>query len=468
MARGQKQSVGAITVAMIAFAALWLTSTVFLVVLYTGQEELKSDMERAQRDVRRLISPSERSSISLVQNASESGPTVVGLLESARRDVAQLATGNPDDDVATVRAGRDAVLDAITRDGSVTDADRFENASLLEALTMLNEAHKTLAGLYAKAQQTGTRLDEEVTDLTERVEAQKVDFEQRASELSVQLAEVETGRTKYRTERDGAVQRIQEQFEAAEAQSTAELTHERQKTARLERDLTELRKRFAAREEKFGELLMGPEAMATARQPDGMILTAIPGDTVVYIDLGRDDRLALGLQFAVYPAAAGIPADGRAKAQIEVVAIMDTSAECKVVALARNEVLLEGDLIANPIYDPTRPQTFLVAGEFDLDSDGTPDPRGAAVMESMIKDWGGVLTTELTAQTDFVVLGAAPRKPRARGDTSAESSGQYSVAQRAWERYMDTLRSAKALSIPIMTQEVFLNFLGYRGRVALR
>jgi len=81
MARGQQQGVNAITVWMIVFVALWLTSTVFLVILYTGQEDLHSENTRLQSANRRLISPAEDKAIDLVKNAQETGPTVVGLLE---------------------------------------------------------------------------------------------------------------------------------------------------------------------------------------------------------------------------------------------------------------------------------------------------------------------------------------------------------------------------------------------------
>lgn len=468
MARTPLQSVGAITVWMIVFVALWLVSTVLLVVLYTGQAELKSDSSRLRADADRLISRSERSSIELVRNLVDGGPTAVGLLEGARRETTLLATGNADDNVDTIRANRDRLFAEIKRDGLVTDADRLEGLSLLEALATLYEAYTTQSRILQEARESTDRLEDEVTELTRLNEAQKNDFDERARQLSDQLAAAEAGRAEYRAERDRAIERLQRQFEAARARSTAELTNQRQQTAKLERDLAELRKRFAAREEKFGELLMGPAAFATARQPDGTILTAIPGDDVVYIDLGRKDRLTLGLQFAVYSAETGIPADGRSKAQIEVAAISDSTAECKIVDRAESQIVLKGDLIANPIYDPSRAQTFLVIGEFDFDGNGTADRGGTAVIESMVTDWGGVLTTELTARTDFVVLGAAPRKPRPVSDPSAEQAERNTAAQREWDRYTETVASAKALSIPVMTQDLFLNFLGYQGRYASR
>jgi hypothetical protein len=74
----------------------------------------------------------------------------------------------------------------------------------------------------------------------------------------------------------------------------------------------------------------------------------------------------------------------------------------------------------------------------------------------------------LTALTDFVVVGAAPTRPRTGREVSSQPGESSGTAQQAWDRYMTTLTSARSLSVPVMSQEVFLNFLGYRGRMARR
>jgi hypothetical protein len=210
--------------------------------------------------------------------------------------------------------------------------------------------------------------------------------------------------------------------------------------------------------------MIGPQELSTARQPDGRILTAVPGDEVVYIDLGRNDRLVLGIAFAVYSADDGIPADGRAKARIEVVSIDEEAAECKIVGVAPNEIILEGDLIANPIYEPNRAVGFLVVGEFDLDHDGVLDADGAAAVESLIIEWGGTLSSEVTALTDFVVLGGAPRRPRPLPEGAPEQAERHRMVLQVYDHYVKTAEAARTLAVPILTQEVFLNFLGYTRR----
>ncbi len=470
MARGQQQGVNAITVWMIVFVALWLTSTVFLVILYTGQEDLHSENNRLQSANRRLISPAEDKAIELVKSAQETGPTVVGLLEEARSQTAAMASGEASDGASAVRTKRDQLLRLIRTEGSVSKPDVFEDVSYHDALIRMYEAFKGEHGLRQTAEDRAGQLETQMTQLVEAGTNQKDDFDKRTKETSQQLSQCETDRGTYRAERDKVVEKIERDFEASSKRNDADLTKERQQRQAAEKRLVDLQKRLAAQQEKLGGLLIGPEKLATARQPDGKVLTAVPGDSAVYINLGRQHGLTLGLRFAVYSAQTGIPEDGRAKAQIEVVSISDSSAECRIVSVAANEVILEGDLIANPVYDPNRPLTFVVLGEFDLNRDGLPDRDGAATLESLITHWGGTVSTELTPLTDFVVLGAAPRRPKAAGEGADQAgpSAAKDPAQRAWARYNELLDSAKTLSVPILTQDVFLNFLGYGGRHVVR
>ncbi len=463
MTRGQQQGTGTTTVAMVVFAALWLVSTVLLVFIYVDQEELVNDNARLKDDNAVLISQSERNSLQLLQSAHKEGPTVVGLLEGARADTAEAATGEPGDDVATVRSKLDELLRTIRSERIVSSPRRYEDVSYHDALSMLYEAFNSQHAQHQAASDRVGQLEAKVDQLVSANTELQNEFEKRVTELADQLAEAESGRAEMLRERDEALTRLEREFDQRRQQGDADLTEERQRVAALIQQLGELRKSFAAYQEKFGELMIGPEEHSTARRPDGRILTAIPGDQVVYIDLGRLHAIPLGLRFAVYSAETGIPVDGTPKAQIEVVSVSEDSAQCKIVRLYGHQPILPGDLIGNPVYDRNRPLSFLVVGVFDLNHDGAADSDGVAAIESMITDWGGTLSSELTALTDFVVLGGAPRRPRRERETSSEQSARYQAMKRAFDRYTETLATAKSLSVPILPQEVFLHFLGYAG-----
>ncbi|MEK6676684.1 MAG: hypothetical protein AABZ47_13660, partial [Planctomycetota bacterium] len=310
------------------------------------------------------------------------------------------------------------------------------------------------------AEERAVKLDAEVARLVQLTADQKADFEKRAQLLTDQQLAVEGERASYRTDRDAAVSALEKEFENRRTQQDADLTKERQQRARSERQLTELRKRVANQQKKQGELQIGPEPLITARRPDGKILMAVPGDDIVYVDLAQGDRLTLGLRFAVYSASSGIPEDGRAKAQIDVVSIAQDTSSCRIVGVAPGEVILEGDWIANPVYDRHRAPTFVVLGEFDLNRDGTTDIQGRSTIESLIREWGGTLTDDVSASTDFVVVGISPAKPKIHTDPTPEQAARAEAMQRNWDRYSLTVTLANSLSIPVMPQEVFLSFLG--------
>jgi hypothetical protein len=370
------------------------------------------------------------------------------------------------DDAAAVRAKLDDLLRTIRSDGIVSESEvqNYQDVSYHEALTMLYGEFGKDHALLADATDRVAQLEGEVDKLIEGNAAEKDNLDSRAQEISQQLADVEEDRTRYRRERDEQVAALERRNEDHRRQADADLTEERQRSAELDGRVVELQQRTQALQEKFSGLMIGPQELGTARQPDGRILTAVPGDDVVYIDRGRNDRLVLGMMFAVYSADDGIPADGRAKAQIEVVSIDDEAAECKIVAVAPNELILEGDLVANPIYEPNRAVGFLVVGVFDLNHDGVPDADGVATIESLVTEWGGTISAELTALTDFVVLGGAPRRPRPLSDGSPEQTDQHDMMQQVYDRYVETIEAARTLAVPILNQEVFLNFLGYTRR----
>ncbi|MCH7705205.1 MAG: hypothetical protein IIB61_08835, partial [Planctomycetes bacterium] len=79
MARAQQRGSSATTVWMLIFSGLWLASTVWLVILYTGQEELRLRTEQAESKKNRAVSRTEERSIAAFNEAREGGPTLAGL-----------------------------------------------------------------------------------------------------------------------------------------------------------------------------------------------------------------------------------------------------------------------------------------------------------------------------------------------------------------------------------------------------
>ena len=468
MAKSQLQKINAMTVWMIMFVGLWLAATVCLVILYTGQAELQEEVDRSREAYAKVVSSSEMSSIELAKRGQARGPTVVGLIEGARAHTAELATGNPDDDAPAVQAKLDQLLQTIRNGGVVPRPERFDGASYHEALSVLYKEFEGQVGLWRETERRLAEVDKEIERLAQAQSQQKDVLDKRTKEITDQFTAGERDRVKFREDSEARIAQIEKDFEGKRQQSESDLTNERRAGNELRNKLVVRESRIDTLQKMVSDYLPGPGGLITARKHDGIILKAVPGDDVVYISLGRDDRLVLDLVFAVYSAEGGIPKSGRSKAQIRVVSINANSADCEVVRLRPGEIISEGDLIANPVFDADRPVSFVVLGKYDLDRNGVFDTDGAAEIEALITNWGGRVLTNLTGLTDFVVVGAPPRAPRKNADQSPEQAMRDKKLQAGRDRFAETLKQAHLLSVPVLSERVFLSYLGYNGALSGR
>lgn len=467
MAKAQ-QRISAITIWMIVFVGLWLASTVILVILYTEHEDLKNLARQRLTQKQTAVSATEEREIELIRAPSASGPTMVGILNEERQLTAQYATGDPENSASVVRERRDALIKRIATDQLVADHAAYAGQPLLGMAEKLYEEYRSATDALTEARNSVKQLTDQLDQNVAAKTAQATEFDKKAQELTEQSVKSEQGRTETDKEYAASLAQIKGETDRKLEAIDDILAKERAEKAELVKNLDTIKERLAVLDEQVGPLRIGPKPLTTARLADGTVLQAVPGDKMVYIDLGKDDRLVLGMQFAVYSYETGIPPDGRGKGRIEVVSIYEDSAECKIVETFRNQVIFPNDLVANPVYDRNRAPTFLVIGEFDLNHDGATDPDGVGTVESLVSAWGGTIVDDLTARTDFVVLGASPSQPPPIGQVSPEEAQRLEAARRAFDRYTEAVAKAKDLAVPVLTQNVFLHFLGYSGRGGLR
>ena len=156
----------------------------------------------------------------------------------------------------------------------------------------------------------------------------------------------------------------------------------------------------------------------------------------------------------------------RGKATIEVMSVGENSATCRIVRQERGRPILEGDLIANIVYDPNVTYRFFVFGDFDLNNTGQSTKTDKQVVERMITEWGGKLGDSLSYDTDFLVLGPEPKKPEELPADVVDfvKRSAYAEAKKEYDRYQDLLKDARSLSIPVLNQNRFLSLVGYYRR----
>ncbi len=452
---------------MIGFVFLWLASTVLLVLLYTDQEGLQNRITALEGENSKLVRSGDKN-LPWYSQADARGDSMAKLCEDARMQIAKLAVGpdaQPGEDYETVKNRVTPLTNQIINDGLVEETASLESVELLPAMTVLYESFKSERSRRLSAEDRSAQLEQDMQANVQALETLRSEFDTASDRLSRQVAKMEADRTDYATTRDGEVDELERGLDQMRQDFSRDLQEQRNVAAEERQRLEELQVRFAEIRAKLGELQITPGENLTARRADGQVIYAPKGSDMVSINLGKAHQLTPGLQFAVYPYT-GIPANGQAKARIEVTRINDSTAECRIVAIDRTEVLIEGDVVANPVYDPRRPLRFHVVGVFDLDGDGVDDPDGGAQIRGLIRDWGGHVLDELSTRVDFLVIGYTPVIPKfLSGDSQGRRDPGQSAREKQFEqqldRYEQAVRTANDLSIPILTQDMLTSFLGY-------
>jgi hypothetical protein len=174
----------------------------------------------------------------------------------------------------------------------------------------------------------------------------------------------------------------------------------------------------------------------------------------------------LGVRYGSDAAAEG---DG----SIEVMEVGPDSSRCRITRATKGHSIQVNDLIANVVYhnDKTRQTRFVIYGDFDLDGDGIATPAERDRLVSMILGEGGQVDDEVTAQTDYLVMGARPASPTVVVDTTAPAAAPGTITdQRSREqnRYDDLIASTRSLSIPVLNANRFLSMIGYYNTTIVR
>jgi hypothetical protein len=340
--------------------------------------------------------------------------------------------------------------------------------TLANGVTQLQQERMTLQGQLAAA------TEQKKQDLAERDKLLKERDDQIAA-LQGKVEQDLATTASYRQSNLRTVQNVQNN-------ATSALTQQQQSNEQLSSQLAQATDAIKKKDAQIAELsgrLKGIRVGTnepTIQKPDGRIVR-VPDNNTVVIDLGIGDQLVQGMTFEVYDQQSGIPALGDAehalgnadmpegKASIEVIKMLPGYSECRVIRRKPGYGIVIGDLISNLVYDSTQKYNFVVYGDFDLNNDGRPEPGDSDVIKQLVTRWGGNITNDVNISTDFIVMGVEPKAEPARADDDALVKQQKLEAQQALDQYLNVLKEASSLNIPIMNQNRFLNFVGYKSQV---
>jgi len=143
----------------------------------------------------------------------------------------------------------------------------------------------------------------------------------------------------------------------------------------------------------------------------GNILSVEDSSRRVIIDLGTSERAFPGLLFEVFTFDKGAYVE---KGMIEVIEAKPGISVCRILSQKnpRLHPLTKDDRIGNPTFNPRRPKTFVVAGEFER--------YNKADLEAFIKRSGGLVAQKLGPGVDYLVAGN-------RSDREQASAREYQI-----------------------------------------
>ena len=211
------------------------------------------------------------------------------------------------------------------------------------------------------------------------------------ADLRRQLADTETAKTDQQTILERQVAEAVENFKDRDAKLIAARKSAEDAQRKANQKEESLRTRLAEQSRQLNPFTKEPEA------PDGKVLEVSSNLDLGWINLGSDNRLAMGTRFTVV---SGMHGDNRVKGTAEVTRIKQGMAE--VAFVERTDPFdppAPGDLIYNPLFDPTGVRYALLIGRF---SGALSEGELTALLEGMnVK-----VQKTLDKNTNFMIVGS--------------------------------------------------------------
>ncbi len=494
MPPGKRRQSNAMLYTLITFVGLFIAATTVAVIYYVKAEELRTRGEELQQEMDRLATREEVRTMSGIVGARRPGQSNFGTVVEYLDDMVRLVKGTPvqvtsaEVKVSNVtKAVGPLIADAgnyislpaaapTTIDPNVADpnpADPNAAAAPQVALTtvireLLAELERTISQRDASEQELA-KLRQRFDDAIATMERNKQELTAKVDEYRQQVdtikAEYEDLRLLVQQNSDERVKTLLDQLE----QARTDAKQLNQDLLRTQAELHVAQGRLQGALTQVSAVKPAPDREAPAFKPDGKIILVDEAGGVVRINLGSDDRVYQGLTFSVYDSGAAIPRDGKPKAEVEVFAVDQRAAAARVLSSERRNPIMTGDMVANLIWDAGKTNEFVVAGEFDLTGDGRPDYDAIRRIEALIQRWGGAISNEVTATTDYVILGDEPQVPLeptlAQLAVDPTATERYNAARQMNERYNQIRQRAEALWVPVFSYNRFLHFTGYASQV---
>jgi len=451
---------------VITFVAIAIIAIVAAIALYVKYEEQRTLAQEKQGRISELVTDSEWQKRGQIIGPRKIPKTYLGTINDYLDKMVTLIIGAPLEDTSKeqiVQSASNSVNETISELG-IKNFDP-NTTGLLRVIQTLNTNLINMEQRASDLQETINQLQKEL-DITkkttletqEKLEAERNKYKEQAQNIEQKYKELEELMKKTTNER---VQAIMNERDNA----IAEREQTRNILLKTQAQLKATQQRLQNLQEQLWKIKPPPDEEVTAYKSDGTVI--LVDNQIVHINLGIDDHIYQGITFAVYDKTVPIPKSGKGKAEIEVFDVKKYISFGRILYSEKRRPIVQGDIVANLVWDSNETNIFAVAGEFDLDNDGRPDYDGAEKIERLIRKWGGKTLDEVTVNTDFLVLGTPPRRPSEPTPKEIEINPnimeEYERAMQKRLHYERLNEQADLLWIPVLNQKRFLYFIGYKS-----
>lgn len=469
MPAGQRRQSNAMLYTLITFVALFIVATIAAVIFYVNFEEQKDIAQTSQEKLEEFASRKELREIGSIVGSKQRGESILSTMtDYLDRMVYLIIGGVPQETSAEEKvntAGRKSgeALNKLTGYINIEDSNTVGLVRIIETLkATLDNFTDMQNALEDQLDELQQRFDDAMATGFEREQAllaEKEKYQQQVNQIQRDYNELKSLLEQTSQQRVGNLiaqldrERInRDRFREGLLKTQAEL---KQAETKMQLALKQLR-----------DIKPIPDIDVAAFKPDGTVMLINRQAGVVHLNIGSNDRVYRGLTFSIYDKNLPLPRSGEGKAEVEVFDVRQNTSMARIIRSKINKPVLEGDIAANLIWDSDKTNVFVIAGDFDINDDGRIDIGAGEKIKKLIAQWGGKTTDDVSIDTDFVLLGDAPRMLRKPAYEEiviypdALEKYEDSILER--DHYNRVMERAQSLSVPIFNIERFLYFIGYK------
>lgn len=410
---------------LVLFGAGFFISMILAIVFYTKVEAAEQAAASAQSELAAVINSTDSNNPALATLTADGSGTTVG----------QLLTN-----IETLRSE----VSVLQRDVSTLTND-------------LASANSQLQSQQAATQKAQSDLRQSV----DAKEAQATALTAQVTSLESTISNISSENTRLKSLIDSSLVEVDQTYQN-------QINEWKERTNQAQASATTAQRTVVELKETIEELRGKRPENVNVTLADATIVAQIPDQNKVYLDIGRDANLTLGMAFKVFDADDLIKIEdpeSEGKAIIEVININSNSAVGRIVNRKSRAAINDGDVLVNVVFDPNRVFTFHVFGQFDLDYDGDVDENGTNQVRSMVTRFNGRLADTLGFSSDYLVLGVEPELPtRPDDELDLIKMKGFRTQLENYQAYQDLIAKATELGVPVLNQNRFLDLVGYFER----